>query len=165
VIKNNLLAFDDNDSKYFKTSFYEEDIKAELVKIFKIIYVQNDSPSELCDLYCNDIKINGLRYETAIMLKGKSLNKPMTPSNSDLNGTQLIRLTRNSACSLFIVQHVNEITQEFKIMLTDLLRVYSKFLDIKVCFIDGKDTVRLLKAYGVNLDELTNRIDPKKRSK
>ena len=161
--KNKLSSFDMDDIKYTKSSFYEEDIKEIFINIFNIVYTQKDSPIELCDLYCNDIKIKGKRYNSAIVLKGKSLKKPMTPANTDLNGTQLIRLASNGTCSLLIVQHVNEITEDFKKMLVDYLRVYTRLPEVKVCFIDGKDTIRILRGVGVNLEELSQRTNPKKR--
>lgn len=142
------------DKKYFNSYFYEKKIKREFLKIFDEPYSQGDSGSELCDMYTDNLKVNGKRLHSIIMLKGLSIKKELQISDCGKNGDQLLKVSKNFIAKLYIVQHVNSISQSVKDALVDHLEVHSKDWNVKVCFIDGDDTAKILSGYGCDLEEM-----------
>ncbi|MDN4165735.1 hypothetical protein QWY31_09490 [Cytophagales bacterium LB-30] len=142
------------DVKYFNSFFYEWKIKREFLKIFDEPYSQGDSPAEMCDMYTDNLKVNGKRLHSIIMLKGKSIKTELQISDCGINGDQLLKMSKNFIGKLYIVQHVNAISQNVKDALVDHLEVHSKDREVKVCFIDGQDTAKILSGFGCDLEEM-----------
>lgn len=150
LLENSIVT----DQKYFNSFFYEWKIKREFLKIFDEPYSQGDSGAEMCDMYTDNLKVNGKRLHSIIMLKGKSVKTKLEISDCGKNGDQLLKMAKNFIGKLYIVQHVNEISQNVKDALVDHLEVHSKDKEVKVCFIDGQDTAKILSGLGCDLEEI-----------
>ncbi len=105
-------------------------------------------------MYTDRIFVNGIRHSSAIMFKGRAVSGTLRISNCGKNGDQLLKLSKNSFAELFIVQHVNKIDHDVREALKDHILVHSSLSKIKMCFIDGLDTARILSGAGEDLDEL-----------
>lgn len=157
--KELLKTIDSNEinSKFYSSAFLEDDVENTFLEILGEPYKENDAPSELRDLYTSQVKINGKRTHSAIMFKGRGVKKSLHISDCGKNGDQLLKLAKNTTATLYVVQHVNKIESEVIEALKHHLLAFSQVKNIKICAIDGKDTARILKAAGKNLEELMNK--------
>lgn len=144
--------------KYDNSVFLEDDVENVFIRLFgeTPTYKEKDSGSEMRDLYTDRVFINGIRYSTAVLFKGRAVKGSLRISDCGKNGDQLLKLAKNTFSELFIVQHVNKIDHDVREALRDHLLVHSPLSKIKICFIDGLDTARILKGAGENLEELKN---------
>lgn len=149
------------DEKFYNSAFLEDDVEETFLEILNEPYKENDSGSEMRDLYTNNIKINGKRIHAAIMFKGRGIKKTLTIADCGKNGNQLLKLAKNTTAQLYIVQHVNKIDPDVTETLKHHLLAYSQLNKIIICIIDGKDTARLLKAANKDLDQLMNKKNKK----
>lgn len=154
--KELLSKVDDDsiDNKYFESAFLENDVEDTFREIIKEPYKEQDSGAEMRDLYTTNIKIGGKRIHTAIMFKGRGVKKELQIADCGKNGNQLLKLSKNTTAQLYIVQHVNKIEPDVIEALKHHLLAYSNLNKIILCSIDGKDTARILKAAGKDLEEL-----------
>lgn len=154
IIKN--VNIDELKGKYDTSVFLEDDVENTFINLIgeSQNYKEMDSGAEMRDLFTDRIFINGKRYATSIMFKGRGINGELKISNCGIGGNQLLKLAKNTSSELFIVQHVNKINTDVREALYDHLKTHSAYPKIKICFIDGLDTARILKGTGANLDEL-----------
>jgi len=106
-----------------------------------------DWPGELNDIFTCALHINGKRISTAFLLKGPAGGKhfkKMTPDMLGARADQIYRLACTPA-ELLVVQHCHVIGETVRAT----LRVFAENPSNprKYCFIEGKDTYRILKSY------------------
>ncbi len=142
------------DKKYFESAFLEDDVENAFLDVLNEPYKEQDSGAETRDLFTNNVIINRKRIQTAIMFKGRGVKKTLQISDCGKNGNQLLKLAKNTTAQLYIVQHVNKIEPDVIEALKDHLFSNSHTKKILICPIDGKDTARLLKALGKDLELL-----------
>jgi hypothetical protein len=105
-----------------------------------------DWGGEQSDLYTADLRLGGKRTTAAFLLKGPAKFEPMTLNNLGKNNDQIVRLSKEPA-ELLVVQHCHEIIQAVR----DTLRAFAiqpGAMRRRYCLIDGKDSYKILKAYG-----------------
>lgn len=141
---------------YDNSAFLEDDVENVFIRLFgeTLTYKEKDSGAETRDLYTDRVFIDGIRHSTAILFKGRSVRGSLRISDCGKNGDQLLKLSKNTLTELFIVQHVNKIDPDVREALKDHILVHSSLSKIKMCFIDGLDTARILKGAGEDLDKL-----------
>lgn len=126
-------------------SLSEDYIKAIFCKLLNDD-ASKDWGGEQYDHYTADISLNGVRKSGAFVFKGPAVKGEMKPKHLGKNGDQIYRLNQSNAEVLF-VQHCHHIGEAVR----ETLRAFS----VKpsnprhYCLIDGKDTYRILKAYGL----------------
>lgn len=107
--------------------------------------VQNDWGGETSDHFTSHLHLLGKRVTASFMLKGPAKFIPMNlNSHFGKNGDQLCRLAQEPA-QVLIVQHCHEITQAVRTMLSAI--AVRPFNVRQYCLMDGKDSLRLLRAY------------------
>lgn len=104
-----------------------------------------DWGGEQADLYASALHIRGKRFEAAFLLKGPSRFEPMTPRHFGKQGDQVYRLACTPA-NVLVVQHSHEIAESARAT----VRAFAvpPHDPRRYCLIDGKDTFRILAAYG-----------------
>jgi hypothetical protein len=104
-----------------------------------------DWGGETADHYTPALHIDGKRLTGAFLLKGPAKFCPLTMDMLGKRANQIQRLAGTEA-GVLIVQHAHEISEDVRKELRVWAREgpYPRYY----CFIDGKDTYRLLKAYG-----------------
>lgn len=125
-----------------------------------------DAPSkdwggEQYDHYSGDVTVNGNRKSAAFIFKGPSAWGEMKPRDLGKNGDQIYRLQQSGA-DILVLQHCHKIGEAVR----ETLRAFSvKPGNPKhYCIFDGKDTYRLLKAYGL-LNQQTQQGRSSRRAK
>jgi hypothetical protein len=122
----------------------EADVKRYLCEIIGENYDHKDWGGERSDVFTTQVRHGGRRVATAFLLKGPGVGHAvMRPSDLGARADQDLRLFTEPA-ELFIVQF-NGRVQRVRITADDRARRQGPTL---VCFIDGTDTARILKAYG-----------------
>jgi hypothetical protein len=106
--------------------------------------VQNDWGGETSDFYTAHIHLKGRPQTAAFLLKGPARFAPMSLNHLGKNNDQIVRLAKEPAQVLF-VQHCHDITPPVR----ETLRAFAvqPGNPRRFCLIDGRDSVRLLKAY------------------
>lgn len=122
----------------------EDQVKQNIVEILKDSS-KKDWGGEQNDHFTSNVHVNGTRKTAAFLLKGPSKFSPMKITHLGKNGDQILRLSHSPA-QILIVQHSHDITEEVREHLRSVAVQPSK--PRHYCFIDGKDTYKLLKAYG-----------------
>lgn len=127
----------------------EDSIQRALEKILSVPFHKNDWGGEQNDLYTANVMINGVRHDTAFLLKGNGLRKKtMEISDCGANGDQILRLC-NSPAKLFVIQFVGRISEAVVGDIDGKVRQKrSEGRDVWYCIMDGQDTARVLRAYG-----------------
>lgn len=126
----------------------EDAVQIALEEILSVPNHKNDWGGEGNDLFTANLKINGRRFATAFLLKGKGeRTKTLEISHCGKNGDQIVRLFESPA-ELFIIQYVGNISEN---LIKDVQgKINEKRLSGKLawyCIIDGQETARLLSAY------------------
>lgn len=105
---------------------------------------KNDWGGEQSDLFSSQIHLGYKRLTAAFLLKGPANFKPMSLNNLGKNNDQIVRLANEPADVLFI-QHCHEILPAVR----STLRAFAvqPGNPRRYCLIDGRDTLRILKAY------------------
>lgn len=107
-----------------------------------------DWGGEQSDLYSSRIHLNGDRRTAAFLLKGPGNSfRPMKLNHLGKNNDQIVRLSKEPA-DLLVVQHAHDIEPAVR----DTLRAFAMQpgpIRRRYCLIDGKDSFRILKAYGL----------------
>ncbi len=108
--------------------------------------VQNDWAGETSDFYTSHIHLNGKPKTAAFLLKGPARFAPMTLNHLGKNNDQIVRLAKEPAHILF-VQHCHDVTPPVR----ETLRSFAvqPGNPRRFCIIDGRDSLRLLKAYNL----------------
>lgn len=106
-------------------------------------HARKDWGGETCDHYTGSLHVHGKRLTGAFLFKGPSDFRQMTMDMLGKRANQIPRLAGTQA-GILIVQHAHEIGPDVREELRVWARQgpYPKYY----CFIDGKDTYRLLKA-------------------
>jgi hypothetical protein len=126
---------------------YEDTIQSAFEEIIGENFHQIDYGGEMNDLHTSHLTINGQRFRSVFMLKGKGTKGKLTISKCGKNGDQIIRLTEADA-TVFIIQHVNEIDQRVIYDLKGKIELKNrKGNRCHYCIIDGTDTAKILRAY------------------
>ena len=123
----------------------ELQVKQILAKVLGEPVVPNDWGGEQSDLWTTRLRVNGMAYSAAFLLKGPAggrLSRPMTIGMLGKNGDQIQRLASTPA-EVLVVQHCHEIRPEVVAMLRGLA---SDFRNIRhYMLIDGYDSYAILK--------------------
>ncbi len=106
---------------------------------------KKDWPGEQDDHFSASLTINEQRSTAAFLLKGPADFREMTPDMLGKRADQIYRIS-NTPAHLLIVQHCHQIGEAVRAT----LRAFSVMphQPRRYCLIDGKDTYRILKAYG-----------------
>jgi|ERR1700694_303160 len=107
-----------------------------------------DWGGEQCDHFSASIHVAGQRMTAGFVLKGPAGGKnfkPLTPSMLGKHGDQIYRLAQTPA-RLLIIQHCHEIPPSVRATLQAF--AVAAHDPRRFCIIDGKDTYRIMKAYG-----------------
>jgi hypothetical protein len=105
-----------------------------------------DWGGEQCDYYSAHLHLKGRRLTAAFVLKGPADFRPMGLNHLGKNNDQIVRLSHAPADILF-VQHSHDITAPVR----ETLRAFAvqPSRPRRYCLIDGRDSLRLLDAYGL----------------
>jgi len=130
----------------------ENTVKKALAKIIKENTIK-DWGGETSDLFTSHLHLNGKRLNAAFLLKGPAKFHPMGLNHLGKNNDQIVRLSKEPP-DLLIVQHSHDITQPVR----ETLRAFAvqPGNPRRYCLIDGRDTLRILKAYNL-LDWATDK--------
>lgn len=106
--------------------------------------VHNDWGGETSDFYTAHIHLNGKPKTAAFLLKGPARFVPMSLNHLGKNNDQIVRLAKEPAQVLF-VQHCHDVMPPVR----ETLRAFAvqPGNPRRFCIIDGRDSLRLLKAY------------------
>lgn len=126
----------------------EDSIQTALERILSVPFHKKDWGGEQNDLYTANLQVNGVRHETAFMLKGPGLSsRTMEIKHCGVNGDQILRLC-NSPAKLFVIQFVGLISEAVVSDIDGKIRqARSEGKDAWYCIMDGQDTARVLRAY------------------
>jgi hypothetical protein len=122
-----------------------------------------DWGGESGDYFSPHLHINGVQVSGGFLLKGPAKFRPMRLSHLGKNHDQILSLSHGPADVLF-VQHCHDIGKEVR----ETLRVFATqpCNPRRYCFIDGRDSLRLLQAYGLyeKAIEMSRKEKGKRRS-
>jgi len=138
------LEFDEDFS--ILSQIKEKAIKHAFAKILKDS-VYKDWGGETSDFYSTHIHLyNKKRCSAAFMFKGPAKFAPMSLNSLGKNNDQIVRLSKEP-CQILFVQHCHDILQPVR----ETLRAFAvqPGNPRRYCLIDGRDTLRLLKAYNL----------------
>lgn len=106
-----------------------------------------DWGGERSDHFTSHLTLAGRPVTAAFVLKGPGRGfKPMQPAHLGTNGDQIYRLSTEPA-EVLIVQHCHDITPAVRAELRAF--AYQPCRPRRYCLIDGRDSFRLLTAYGM----------------
>jgi len=124
----------------------------------------SDWGGENRDYFSDHLHINGVRMSGEFLLKGPARFTPMRLRHLGKNHDQILRLSHGPADVLF-VQHCHDIGPEVR----ETLRVFATqpCNPRRYCLIDGRDSLRLLRAYGLyeKAVEMSRQEKGKRRSR
>jgi hypothetical protein len=107
---------------------------------------QKDWGGETSDFFSAHMHIQGRRASAAFLLKGPHHFKPMGLNHLGKNNDQIVRLSQEPA-DVLIVQHCHDIRPAVRSTLRAFAVQPSN--PRRYCFIDGRDSLRILQAYGL----------------
>jgi hypothetical protein len=125
-------------------TFPEADVKAALCSLLSDD-PKKDWGGELNDHFASLVHLSGERVSAAFLLKGPARFEEMLPRHLGKNADQIYRLAM-SPSDLLIVQHSHNIGEAVRATLRAF--AVNPASPRRYCCIDGRDTYRLLKAYG-----------------
>lgn len=106
--------------------------------------VPNDWGGETSDYVSSALHVGGRRVSAAFLLKGPARFAPMTLNQLGKNNDQIFRLAQEAA-DILVIQHCHDITTAVRATLRAFAVQPSN--QRRYCVIDGRDSLRLLKAY------------------
>lgn len=106
---------------------------------------RKDWGGEQADLFAGDVTVGGERLTAAFLLKGPASFREMTPDLLGKRADQIYRLAATPA-KLLVVQHSHAIGEAVRATLRAF--AVSPAHPRRYCLIDGRDTYRILAAYG-----------------
>lgn len=124
----------------------EDDVKHAFATIIGEPFVPKDWGGEKSDLQTSRVRIDDRPVSAAFIFKGPAVKGEMHPNNMGKRGDQLVRAF-DEPVDLVVVQHCNKIANSV-VRIAEALAVDPK-RPRRYCIIDGEDTVRILKAYGL----------------
>jgi hypothetical protein len=112
----------------------------------------NDWGGESSDFVTSHLHIAGRRVSAAFLLKGPAKFRPMSLSHLGKNSDQIVRLSHEPV-DVLIVQHCHEILPQ----VVETLKVFATqpSRPRRYCLIDGRETLRILEAYGLLEEAMT----------
>ena len=121
-----------------------------------------DWGGEASDFFSSHIHLAGRRTTAAFLFKGPAKFAPMGLNHLGKNNDQLVRLCREPA-GVFVVQHCHDIKPAVRETFRALAVQPGNAR--RYCLMDGRDSLRLLRAYGVfeGAKSLTASIKKRKR--
>ena len=128
----------------------ESEIKEAFAKLLKDP-TKKDWGGEKNDHFSAHVTLGGQRRSAAFLLKGPAKFKEMTMAMCGKNADQVHRLV-DSGADISIVQHCHMIGEIVRRVLRDTVSqpgAPANGVARKYCFVDGKDTYRILRAYGL----------------
>ena len=131
-------------------SIRESAFKTCLAKILGDV-APRDWGGESSDFYSAHIRLQGKRKTAAFLLKGPAHFEPMGLNHLGKNNDQIVRLAKEPAQVLF-VQHCHDILPPVRETLKAFAVQPSRAR--RYCLIDGRDSLRLLEAYGLYQEAL-----------
>jgi len=105
-----------------------------------------DWGGETSDYFTAHLRLNGRRVTAAFLFKGPARFEPMDLTHLGKKGDQILRLA-NEPADVLVVQHCHDILPVVRTTLRAFAVQPSR--PRRFCCIDGRDTLRLLKAYGL----------------
>jgi len=117
-----------------------------------------DWGGETSDHYTANIHLNGQRTTAAFLLKGPAKFSPMKLTHLGKNADQIYRLAQEPA-QVLIVQHCHDILSPVRATLRAFAVRPGE--SRRYCLIDGRDSLRLIKAY----DKLDRALSLSRKSK
>lgn len=123
----------------------EASVKEAICKLLNDL-PQKDWGGEINDHFASAVHLSGERATAAFLLKGPARFEEMMPRHLGKNADQIYRLA-SSPSQVLVVQHAHNIGEAVRAT----LRAFSVSPSSprRYCCIDGRDTYRLLKAYGL----------------
>lgn len=108
--------------------------------------IVKDWGGETSDYYTSHIHLNTKRFSSAFLLKGPSNFRPMGLNHLGKNNDQIVRLSKEPV-DILVVQHSHDILPS----VAETLKVFATQPSNprRYCLIDGRDSIRLLKAYNL----------------
>lgn len=122
----------------------EDDVKTALCSLLHDI-PGKDWGGEIHDHFASAVHLSGKRRTVAFALKGPARFEKMAPRHLGKNADQIYRLSTSPA-DVLVVQHCHEIGDAVRATLRAFAVNPSR--PRQYCLIDGRDTYRILKAYG-----------------
>jgi hypothetical protein len=124
----------------------ENVLKVHLARLLGEPFVPKDWGGETSDLVSTRIHVDGRPVSVAFLLKGPSFFRPMTIAALGKPGNQIDRLFKEPA-ELLVLQHSHLVRADVR----NMMRIYATNMydPRRYCIIDGPDTWRILKAYGL----------------
>lgn len=107
--------------------------------------VTADWGGEQSDHFSSHVTLGGHRVAAAFLLKGPARFAPMGLNNLGKNNDQIVRLA-NEPADVLVVQHCHDILQPVRATLRAFAVQPSR--PRRYCLLDGRDSFRLLRAYG-----------------
>jgi hypothetical protein len=138
------VTADTNEWTSCMESLPEETVKAHLCEILGDVS-RKDWAGERADHFSTAIHLGGRRVTAAFLLKGPARFREMTPDLLGKRADQIYRLAQTPA-QLLIVQHCHTIGEAVRATLRAF--AVAPHNPRWYCLIDGKDTYRILRAYG-----------------
>ena len=126
-------------------SLPEVSVKAAICTLLKDSS-KKDWGGELNDHFASAVHLSGERATAAFLLKGPARFEEMTPQHLGKNADQIYRLSI-SPSQFLVVQHAHNIGEAVRATLRAF--AVNPASPRRYCCIDGRDTFRLLKAYGL----------------
>lgn len=109
--------------------------------------IPKDWGGENCDIFAPNVVCDGERRDSAWVLKGPAAFHALQMKDCGKNGDQIVRLFDNPA-SLFVLQHCRDVTPAVRKTMYAFAREPAR-IGSRVCIIDGYDTWRICKHFGV----------------
>jgi hypothetical protein len=106
---------------------------------------RKDWGGEQSDHFTSHMRLAGRRVSVAFLLKGPARFAPMALNHLGKNNDQIVRLA-NEPADVLVVQHCHEILPAVRATLRAFAVQPSR--PRRYCLIDGRDSLRLLTAYG-----------------
>jgi len=108
--------------------------------------VPKDWGGETSDYFAAHLHLQGRPITASFLLKGPARFAPMTLNHLGKNNDQIVRLAREPA-DMLVVQHCHDIATPVR----DTLRAFAvqPSRPRRYCVIDGRESLRLLRAYGL----------------
>lgn len=124
----------------------EKTIKHSFAKIMGEVNIPKDWGGEKSDLFVPNLKVQDKYIPAAFLFKGPSKFRVMKITDLGKPGDQIDRLFMEPA-ELMVLQHCHSVSPPVR----NMMKAYAGQINNlkRYCIIDGYDTVRILKAYGM----------------